>query len=299
MMQHIAQLQKCSVLSHSECLHTRKPWRTSAVSAELCGSRASCHTHRAWGSVHKVSISPRARCVHRSRNTKIKAEMSPDNASILVCGGGGIALDVTRKLKDMGAWVWMLQRSDSRRKEIEGMMAIVVKGDALQPESIQKAFDQIEEVDAVVSTIGGTPADPTADSQGNINLIEAAAKKGVKKFILLTSIGVGDSKDAPPEQVYDVLKPVLIEKGKAEEKLKSIGGDMQFTIIRPGGLKTQPATGRGVLTEDNTVCGAIHREDVADLLVHALFSDKTNNKVLAAVDQDQIMDKKEFAIFHL
>lgn len=74
---------------------------------------------------------------------------------------------------------------------------------------------------------------------------------------------------------------------------------MQFTIIRPGGLKTQPATGRGVLTEDSSVCGAIHREDVADLLVHALFSDKTNNKVLAAVDQDQIMDKKEFATFQL
>ena len=56
--------------------------------------------------------------------------------------------------------------------------------------------------------------------QGNINLIEAAAKKGVKRFILLTSIGVGNSKDAPPQQVYDVLKPVLIEKGKAEERLK-------------------------------------------------------------------------------
>lgn len=56
--------------------------------------------------------------------------------------------------------------------------------------------------------------------QGSINLIDAAAKKGVKKFILLTSIGVGDSQDAPPKQVYEVLKPVLIEKGKAEEKLK-------------------------------------------------------------------------------
>lgn len=44
-------------------------------------------------------------------------------------------------------------------------MAIVIRGDALQPDSVQKAFDQIEEVDAVVSTIGGTPADPTADSQ--------------------------------------------------------------------------------------------------------------------------------------
>ena len=61
--------------------------------------------------------------------------------------------------------------------------------------------------------------------------------------------------------------------------LQSIGGDMHYTIIRPGGLKTQPATGRGVLTEDATICGAIHREDVADLLVHALFSTKTDNKV--------------------
>ena len=61
--------------------------------------------------------------------------------------------------------------------------------------------------------------------------------------------------------------------------LQSIAGDMQFTIIRPGGLKTQPATGRGVLTEDSSVCGAIHREDVADLLVNVLFSNKTNNKV--------------------
>ena len=45
------------------------------------------------------------------------ASLDPDNASILVCGGGGVALEVTRKLKDMGSWVWMLQRSDSRRYE--------------------------------------------------------------------------------------------------------------------------------------------------------------------------------------
>ena len=36
----------------------------------------------------------------------------------------------------------------------------------------------------------------------------------------MTSIGTGDSKDAPPGQVYDVLKPVLLEKEKAEEALK-------------------------------------------------------------------------------
>ena len=44
-------------------------------------------------------------------------------------------------------------------------MAIVVKGDALDEASVKAAFDQIEEVDAVVSTVGGTPADPRADSE--------------------------------------------------------------------------------------------------------------------------------------
>ena len=56
--------------------------------------------------------------------------------------------------------------------------------------------------------------------QGNINVIEAAKRKGVQKFILVTSIGTGDSKDAPPKQVYDVLKPVLVQKEKAEQRLK-------------------------------------------------------------------------------
>lgn len=52
-----------------------------------------------------------------------------------------------------------------RRSEIEGMNAILVRGDAMSVSDVEKAFAQIEEVEAVVSTIGGTPANPTADSQ--------------------------------------------------------------------------------------------------------------------------------------
>lgn len=235
-------------------------------------------------------MAPRARVV-------AAADLDPDNASILVCGGGGVALHVTRKLKDMGSWVWMLQRKEDRRKEIEGMMAIVAKGDALNKDEVAKVFDAIEDVDAVVSTVGGSVADPSADGTGNINLIEAAARKGVKKFVLVTSIGCGDSRDAPGDQVYQVLKPVLVEKDKAEAALRAHSDKMAFTIIRPGGLQTDAATGAGVLTEDASVCGAITREDTAALVVKALFSSKTDNKVLSAVDKTKLSTQGAFEPF--
>jgi uncharacterized protein YbjT (DUF2867 family) len=59
----------------------------------------------------------------------------------------------------------------------------------------------IEDVDAVVCSLGGTTKDPQVDSQGNINLIDAAIKKGVKKFVLVTSLGCGSSQKAVSERV--------------------------------------------------------------------------------------------------
>lgn len=55
------------------------------------------------------------------------------------------------------------------------MMAIVVNGDALKPEDIEKAFVAIDGVDAVISTLGGTAADPTVDSQARPAAAAAAA----------------------------------------------------------------------------------------------------------------------------
>ncbi|KAL6762655.1 NAD(P)-binding protein [Haematococcus lacustris] len=248
---------------------------------------------RFTGSTAFSVSAPHRRCPTRASRPALRTqaasgyELDPDNASILVAGGGGVALHVTRRLKNMGSWVWQLQRTDVRRKEIEGMMAIVAKGDALVPADLEKVMASIEEVDAVVCTLGGSTANPEVDSQGNINMIQAALKKGVKKFVLVTSLGCGETKDAIGEKVYSVLKPVLVEKDKAEAALMA-QDQMAWTIIRPGGLTNDPASNTGVLTESVQVAGSIGRDDVALLAVKALFSKKADGKVLSAVDSNKL-----------
>lgn len=105
-----------------------------------------------------------------------------------------------------------------------------------------------------------------------------------RSVVLVTSIGCGSSKDATPPSVYEVLKDVLAQKNKAENVLTRYYTNMNWTIVRPGGLVSAPETGKAILTEDTTAIGSIHRGDVADLVVRALSSKNTKKMILSAVD---------------
>jgi nucleoside-diphosphate-sugar epimerase len=208
----------------------------------------------------------------------------------------GVGWEIAKILATQAVKVTALLRSDAVRVELEAMGMQVAIADALNAAEIERVMTSAEPIDAVVSTIGGLPQDgQRPDFWGNKNLIDTAVKVGVKKFILVTSIGSGNSAGALPPQVLQALGAVLIEKEKAEQHLMASG--LTYTIIRPGGLKSEPATGNGVLTEDITVAGPIHRPDVADLVCQCLFSESANNKVLSAVDQQMLYVQREFVVF--
>ncbi len=217
--------------------------------------------------------------------------------TVLVAGASrGVGREIARRLQP-NFTVTALLRSPTAVTELEALGIQTVIGDAMNPEQLDAAF-QDRSIDAVISTIGGLPAEAKrADFEGNRNLIDAAVKAGVKKFVLVTSIGSGESVVALPPGALEVLGAVLKEKEKAEQHLIQSG--LIYTIVRPGGLKSEPPTGTASLTEDPKVAGSINRADVADLVCRCLVSDRANQKILSALDRNQLFTPTGIAEFTL
>jgi nucleoside-diphosphate-sugar epimerase len=217
-----------------------------------------------------------------------------DESYIFLAGASrGVGREIAKCLTEQGKRVKALLRSEEARPELEAMGIKVVMGDALDAAALEQAMLGDEPISAVISTIGGLPKDgQRADYLGNKNLIDAAVKAGVQKFILVSSIGSGESVIAIPPQALEALRAVLIEKEQAEKHLIESG--LTYIVIRPGGLKSEPATGNGVLTEDYKVAGTIHRADVAQLVCKCVFSDAANNKILSAVDRNMTYGQAAF-----
>lgn len=221
--------------------------------------------------------------------------MSNFGRIFLAGGSRGVGMEVAQWLRRNGLDVTALLRSPQSQPTLEAMGIMTVSGDALEPEQVEQAMRSTP-IDAVISTIGGMPQEgQRSDYRGNRNLIDAAVKAGVRKFVLVTSIGSGESAVALPPQVLETLGPVLAEKHQAEQHL--IASGLTYVIVRPGGLKSEPATGNAVLTPDPKIAGSINRADVADLVCRCLLSEQANQRILSAVDRSLVYGQPNYEVF--
>ncbi|MGB3787021.1 MAG: SDR family oxidoreductase [Phormidesmis sp.] len=195
----------------------------------------------------------------------------------------GVGREIAKQLAVKGHQTVALLRSEDAKEELSAMGLKIELGDALDADAMNAAIGA-HPVDVVISTIGGVPGMEASrpDYLGNKNLIDAAIAAKAKRFILISSIGSGDSAIALPPNVLETLGPVLKEKAQAEEYLANSGLD--YSVIRPGGLVSQPATDQEILTADVSVAGSIPRAGVARLAVACMESDRAKNKILSAID---------------
>ena len=211
---------------------------------------------------------------------------TPGAGSVLVIGGTrATGLEVVRLLRARGDDVVVLVRPASDASQVESLGARVARGDALNPADLTAALGG-GQFRAIVSTLGARSLDgPRPDFDGNRNAVDAARMAGVKRFVLVTVIGAGESVDATPAIARYVLRNVIPEKTKAEDYLKTSGLD--YTIVRPGGLLDKEAQGKAYLTPDTRAMSWIRRADLAVLTVQALDDPRAIGKVYHAFDPDR------------
>ncbi|XP_068666908.1 uncharacterized protein At2g34460, chloroplastic isoform X2 [Aristolochia californica] len=168
----------------------------------------------------------------------------------------------------------------------------IVKADVT--EGADKLADAIGDAEAVVCATGFRPSwDLTApwkvDNFGTVNLVEACRKIGVNRFILISSIlanGAAMGQILNPAYIFlNVFGLTLIAKLQAENHIRRSG--INFTIIRPGGLRNDPPSGNIVMEPEDTLYeGSISRDQVAEVAVEALLHPESSSyKVVEIVSR--------------
>lgn len=206
-----------------------------------------------------------------------------DPTGVLVVGGTrATGLEIVKRLKAGGHAVTVMARHSSDIGALEKLDIPVVRADALKPEEVAAAIVP-GRYRAVISTLGGTRKETVRpDFEGNRNVIDAAKAAGVRRFVMVTVIGAGDSADTPPIIAKWLLKDAITLKSRAEKHLKASG--LEYTIIRPGGLLDKPASGKAVLSEDPETFSWIARADLGQLVVDALDDQQTIGRTYSAFD---------------
>lgn len=218
---------------------------------------------------------------------------------VLIFGASrGVGLVLATLMRRHDVPVTAMLRPTMASAHLDSIGVDIVRGNAMSREDVAGAFASVSSACDVVSTLGGLAPDGTyVDEEGNINVINAAVTHGVGRFVLVTSIGCGDMAPYRSERAIAAFGAAVDAKTRAEDHLRRV--IPTATIIRPGGLRSEPGTGRGILSRDPQMHGFINRDDVAALIVRVLDDPATIGQAFAAVDADTARSVNPVRPFHL
>ena len=142
---------------------------------------------------------------------------------VLVTGGTGfVGPAIVRALADAGHTVRVLERKPGRSAGLPSQES--VQGDVNDPASLRSATEGQEVVVHLVALLAGPPEEfQRVMEQGTRDLVAAATEAGVRRFVLMSALGVD-------EQTKELV-PYYHAKWEMEQTVRDSG--IEHVIFRP------------------------------------------------------------------
>ena len=197
-------------------------------------------------------------------------------ARVIIIGGHGkVALQLARILTERGDEVSSVFRNPDHSDDVAATGAEPVQADIEQLDTGALA-GLLAGHDAVVFAAGaggGNPARTYAvDRDAAIRVIDAAAQAGVRRFVMVSYFGAGPGHGVAED---DPFFPYAEAKAAADAHLRA--SELNWTVLGPGRLTLEPATGRIAVGEGK---GQVSRADVALVVAAALDDDSTIGRTI-------------------
>ena len=162
----------------------------------------------------------------------------------------------------------------------------VITGDALKPDDVLRAMDQ---QDAVVECIGGTKPwkSQTLERDAMQNIVKAMKTTGARRLVVVSAMGVGDSKQQSPWWYRALMLPTFLRGSTADKAaMEAVVQDsgLDWIIARPPILKDGTATGKVQVLDQSGKGHGITRADLAVWLVGQLDSETYVRQAVVVVN---------------
>ncbi|RAR47635.1 SDR family oxidoreductase [Flavobacterium lacus] len=192
-----------------------------------------------------------------------------ERKNVLVAGANGttgrIIINLLKKSEHYQPIAMVRKQEQKDRFEKQGVLAVL----ADLEEDLSHA---VKNADKVIFAAGSKGKNSIGvDQEGAKSLIDAAKDAGLKKFVMLSSMGADDP------AASDELEDYLRAKQNADEHLRASG--LNYSIVRPGHLTDEAGTGKIQLKEKLKIQGSISRADVAKTLVETLADDVKQKQI--------------------
>lgn len=195
---------------------------------------------------------------------------------LIVGSTGGTGRELVKLALEQGHQVTAFARTPSKLG-ISHHNLRITQGDVTDHASVEAA---VGGQDAVLCALGTRVIRKnTIQSEGTRNIIQAMQRTGVKRFVLETSLDLGDSRGQLGFFFAHVIRATLLrnifEDKELQERIVRESG-LDWIIVRPAMLNDGPRTGkyRAGFSASDKITRKISRADVADFMLKQATSNE-------------------------